>query len=309
MAVPKPSSVRRDLDGILILDKPAGITSNQALQRVKKLLRARKAGHCGSLDPLATGILPICLGQATRFSGYLLDADKTYLARCRLGQKTTTADAEGEVIEESAVSVDRSRVEAELEKGAGVRLEILPGMIPRFSVSACVVRGEGETVVYVDRIVADSRPMASYRHLLAKCFAPMVLWSGASENCSTANWFYSLQQTPHWSQATRDCQKFALAMMLPAAAVWEAAESAYRDLVHQQGWIETDQAIVAVRNRLAEQFAVPTSLVHHRLVGWPCHLYGRIAQALEAQEASLPPADWVADDGSYRQQLLFKTGG
>lgn len=111
----------RDIDGLLILDKPGGMTSNQALQRVKNLCRARKAGHCGSLDPLATGVLPICLGQATRFSGYLLGADKAYLATCRLGQTTTTADAEGELLHQAEVDVNPERLESVL---AGFRGEI-----------------------------------------------------------------------------------------------------------------------------------------------------------------------------------------
>lgn len=103
------SGAYRDVDGVLVLDKPAGITSNRALQRVRRLFQARKAGHCGSLDPLATGVLPICLGQATRFSGYLLGADKRYRATCRLGVTTTTGDAEGEIIETSEVAVDLDR--------------------------------------------------------------------------------------------------------------------------------------------------------------------------------------------------------
>ena len=126
MAEPKPSSVARDLDGILILDKPAGMTSNQALQRVKKLLCARKAGHCGSLDPLATGVLPLCLGQATKFSSYLLEADKTYLADCRLGQTTTTADAEGEIIDECEVAVERAQIEAILSRFRGDIQQVPP---------------------------------------------------------------------------------------------------------------------------------------------------------------------------------------
>lgn len=89
----------RDISGILLLDKPAGITSNRALQIVKRVYKANKAGHTGNLDPLATGLLPICLGEATKVSGYLLDSDKRYLASCTLGIKTNTADAEGEVIE------------------------------------------------------------------------------------------------------------------------------------------------------------------------------------------------------------------
>ncbi len=87
--------VRQDIDGIILLDKPIGMSSNRALQRVKGLLRARKAGHTGSLDPLATGMLPICLGEATKVSGYLLDADKLYRVRLAFGLATSTGDDEG----------------------------------------------------------------------------------------------------------------------------------------------------------------------------------------------------------------------
>ncbi|VAW59992.1 tRNA pseudouridine(55) synthase [hydrothermal vent metagenome] len=89
----------RAVHGVLLLDKPLKISSNHALQKVKRLFNAAKAGHTGSLDPLASGMLPICLGEATKISAFLLDADKTYRFKCRLGEKTTTGDAEGEVIE------------------------------------------------------------------------------------------------------------------------------------------------------------------------------------------------------------------
>lgn len=89
-------------DGVVLLDKPVGLSSNTALQKVKRLFGARKAGHTGSLDPLASGLLPICLGQATRFSGYLLDAPKGYEVRGQLGARTATGDAEGEVVETCA---------------------------------------------------------------------------------------------------------------------------------------------------------------------------------------------------------------
>ena len=85
----------RPVDGILLLDKPIGLSSNQALQRVKRALLAKKAGHTGSLDPLASGMLPLCFGEATKVAGYLLDADKTYRATVRLGERTATGDAEG----------------------------------------------------------------------------------------------------------------------------------------------------------------------------------------------------------------------
>lgn len=94
---------KRDISGILLLDKPTGLSSNAALQKVKRLFQAKKAGHTGSLDPLASGLLPICFGEATKFSQYLLDADKCYLATAQLGVTTTTGDAEGEVLNRAAV--------------------------------------------------------------------------------------------------------------------------------------------------------------------------------------------------------------
>lgn len=94
----------RELNGILLLDKPHGVSSNAALQKVKRLYKARKAGHTGSLDPIATGLLPICFGEATKISAYLLDANKSYWVRIRLGITTTTADAEGEVVETRPVT-------------------------------------------------------------------------------------------------------------------------------------------------------------------------------------------------------------
>src|SRR5207237_2058562 len=95
-ATPSVRSKRR-IDGVLLLDKPKGLSSNVALQQAKRLYRAEKAGHTGTLDPLATGLLPICFGEATKFAQLLLDADKTYVATLRLGLTTTTGDAEGEV--------------------------------------------------------------------------------------------------------------------------------------------------------------------------------------------------------------------
>jgi tRNA pseudouridine55 synthase len=89
----------REVDGIILLNKPQGLSSNQALQRVKHLYFAQKAGHTGSLDPMATGILPICIGEATKFSQYLLDSDKAYEATIELGIQTTTGDVEGDVLE------------------------------------------------------------------------------------------------------------------------------------------------------------------------------------------------------------------
>lgn len=117
----------RDVHGVMLLDKPTGLTSNQALQRVKRLLKARKAGHTGSLDPLATGLLPLCFGEATKISAYLLEADKRYRTVGRLGVRTNTADAEGEVIETRPVEAyDAATIDAVLERFRGTIEQIPP---------------------------------------------------------------------------------------------------------------------------------------------------------------------------------------
>jgi len=98
---------KKNINGILLLDKPIGLSSNQALQKIKWLLKAAKAGHTGTLDPLATGLLPLCFGEATKFAHFLTDADKTYVATIKLGATTTTGDAEGEVLTTNPVNVSR----------------------------------------------------------------------------------------------------------------------------------------------------------------------------------------------------------
>ena len=118
----------RNISGIVLLDKPLGITSNRALQIVKRLFKAAKAGHTGSLDPLATGLLPLCLGEATKVSGFLLDANKSYLATLKLGIKTFSADAEGEVIETRPVEkYTKKQINAAIEPFLG-DIEQIPPM-------------------------------------------------------------------------------------------------------------------------------------------------------------------------------------
>ena len=118
---------RRQVDGVLLLDKPLGMSSNTALQAARRLLNAAKAGHTGTLDPLATGLLPLCFGEATKFAGELLDADKSYRATMRLGIATDTADAEGAVISQCEVNVSEAELLAVLQRFCG-DIEQLPPM-------------------------------------------------------------------------------------------------------------------------------------------------------------------------------------
>lgn len=116
----------RDIDGILLLDKPAGLSSNGALQAVKRLYGACKAGHTGSLDPIATGLLPLCFGEATKVSQFMLDADKRYWARIRLGIETTSYDTEGEIVAEKSVDVSKKALEKALKSFEGEISQLPP---------------------------------------------------------------------------------------------------------------------------------------------------------------------------------------
>ncbi|WP_409269303.1 tRNA pseudouridine(55) synthase TruB [Massilia sp. BHUDP2] len=123
----RPPKKPRDLvDGVLLLDKPVGLSSNNALMKAKRVFNAKKAGHTGTLDPFATGLLPLCFGEATKFSQDLLEADKTYEATVHLGIMTTTGDTEGELIEQREVDVTREQVEAALARFRGPIFQVPP---------------------------------------------------------------------------------------------------------------------------------------------------------------------------------------
>lgn len=146
---------------MIVLDKPAGMSSSDAVQRVKRAFNARKVGHTGSLDPLATGVLPLCLGDATKFSQYLLNSDKRYLAHVRLGVSTDSGDADGEVLQEREVKgIDRSRLERALGAFRG-EIEQVPSM---FS----AVKHHGKPLYKLARqgieIERDARPVTIYRN-------------------------------------------------------------------------------------------------------------------------------------------------
>ncbi len=117
----------RDVTGIVVIDKPSGASSNQVLQQVKRLFNAKKAGHTGALDPLATGVLPICLGEATKVSAYLLESDKRYEVTCQLGIETDTGDSEGQIISQSSVpELDAAALTTTLDRFTGPQRQVPP---------------------------------------------------------------------------------------------------------------------------------------------------------------------------------------
>src|SRR5437588_1217478 len=143
------------MDGALLLDKPLGVSSNAALQQVKRLYGARKAGHAGTLDPLVSGLLLVLFGEATKFAGPLLDADKEYLATVKLGERTATADAQGEVLETKPVQVSEPQVLAVLHRFCG-SIEQVPPMhsaLKRGGVPLYKLARRGESVERAPRRV------------------------------------------------------------------------------------------------------------------------------------------------------------
>jgi tRNA pseudouridine55 synthase len=122
----RPKKVRDLVDGVLLLDKPVGLSSNDALIKTKRFMNAKKAGHTGTLDPFATGLLPLCFGEATKFSQDLLEADKTYETTVHLGIATNTGDTEGEAIATKDVNVSREQIEAVLAQFRGPIMQVPP---------------------------------------------------------------------------------------------------------------------------------------------------------------------------------------
>ena len=174
----RPKIPRRALDGVLLLDKPLGLSSNDALIRAKRLYLAKKAGHTGTLDPLATGLLPLCFGEATKFSQDLLEADKTYEATMRLGIRTTTGDAEGEAIDTRDVTCDEAQVLAAMANFRGEITQVPPMYsalkrdgkpLYEYARAGQTVEREGRQVtIHALDLIACALPLVTFRVTCSK---------------------------------------------------------------------------------------------------------------------------------------------
>ncbi len=148
----------RSINGIVLLDKPTDISSNHALQRVKRIFFANKAGHTGALDPLATGMLPVCLGEATKFSQFLLDSDKRYTVTATLGIRTTTSDSQGEVVEQRDVAVTPAQLEKALDSFRGDIMQV-PSMFSALKHKGQPLYKYAREGITIDR---EARPISVY---------------------------------------------------------------------------------------------------------------------------------------------------
>jgi tRNA pseudouridine55 synthase len=288
----KPRRPKRPIDGILLFDKPAGITSNQALQWVKHRYQAEKAGHTGSLDPLATGLLPICLGEATKFSHYLLEADKVYATRLRLGQQTNTADADGEVVREREVP---ALTEADFEQV----LTHFRGDIMQVPSMYSALKFEGRPLYEYARAGIDikrsARPVTIYR-LEVTAFAPPFVELEVS--CSKGTYIRNLVED---IGEAIGCGAHVTVLRRLAAGPFDLADAYSRDQVQSA---ENSAGFTQLDNMLLPSWA--------GLADWPrVELSGTSAYYLRhgnPVQAGLLPADHpvlIFEQGDTAEETRF----
>ncbi len=166
----RPKKKGRDVHGVFLLDKSQGVSSNDIMQKVKRLFNANKAGHTGALDPLATGMLPICLGEATKFSQFLLDSDKRYRVIAKLGERTDTSDADGQVVQTRDVNVDESHILTALDAFRGDILQV-PTMFSALKHNGKPLYEYARVGITVER---EARPITIFELLFVEYQAPYL---------------------------------------------------------------------------------------------------------------------------------------
>lgn len=166
----RPKKKGRDVHGVFLLDKSQGVSSNDIMQKVKRLFNANKAGHTGALDPLATGMLPICLGEATKFSQFLLDSDKRYRVIAKLGERTDTSDADGQVVQTRDVNVDESHILTALDAFRGDILQV-PTMFSALKHNGKPLYEYARAGITVER---EARPITIFELLFVEYQAPYL---------------------------------------------------------------------------------------------------------------------------------------
>ncbi|ACC70909.1 tRNA pseudouridine(55) synthase TruB [Paraburkholderia phymatum] len=265
----RPKVPRRALDGVLLLDKPVGLSSNDALIRAKRLYLAKKAGHTGTLDPLASGLLPLCFGEATKFSQDLLEADKTYEATMRLGIRTTTGDAEGEAIETRDVTCDQAAVEQRLVQFRGDIVQVPPmysalkrGGKPLYEYARAgqTVEREGRQVtIHALELIACDLPDVTFRVTCSKgtyvrtlaedigealgCGAHLVMLRRTGVGALTLANSVTLDALSDAAQSERDAWLQPVDALLSTFPSVQLDEEATRRFLHGQRLKLTDLAV------------------------------------------------------------------
>lgn len=267
---PQVKRIKRPIDGVLLLDKPLGYSSNQALQKVKWLFQAAKAGHTGTLDPLATGVLPICLGEATKFAQYLTDADKTYIARVQFGVTTTTGDAEGEVLARSPVAFNQAQLRGVLQQFEGT-IEQVP---PMYS----ALKHEGKALYTYARegveIERKARPV-HIRQITLNAYADGV--AEISVTCSKGTYIRTLaEDIGH----VLGCGAHLLALRRTATATYDITSTISLEALEQLTIAQRDQQLLPVDSAIEAipKIVLDADAAYYLLQGQPVWQSGKIPE-------------------------------
>ncbi len=234
---------KRDITGILLLDKPLGLSSNQALQNIKRLFNAKKAGHTGSLDPLATGMLPICFGEATKFSQYLLDAEKTYQVKMQLGVRTTTSDAEGEVVATKPVpTLSNTAIETVLQKFRGHIMQV-PSMFSALKFEGKPLYKYAREGITIDR---PARPIEIYS---LQCVQQAEDFLVLNVHCSKGTYVRTLVDD---IGELLGCGAHVIELRRLSVSKYSAEQMLTYDALESLTDVERDQQLIGVDTALAD---------------------------------------------------------
>lgn len=293
--------IKRPIDGVLLLDKPLGYSSNQALQKVKWLFQAAKAGHTGTLDPLATGVLPICLGEATKFAQYLTDADKSYVARVQFGVTTTTGDAEGEALTRSPVAFNQTQLLAVLQQFEGA-IEQVP---PMYS----ALKHEGKALyTYAREGVEIERQARSVhiRKITLSTYADGI--ADISVTCSKGTYIRTLGEDI--GQAL-GCGAHLLALRRTATASYGIAQTISLEALEQLTLAQRDQLLLPVDSAIENipQVVLNADVAYYVLQGQPVWQSGKIPEGdlrLYNEQQQFLGLGYLQPDGKIAPKRLLQ---
>lgn len=299
---PQVKRIKRPIDGVLLLDKPLGFSSNQALQKVKWLFQAAKAGHTGTLDPLATGVLPICLGEATKFAQYLTDADKTYIARVQFGVTTTTGDAEGEVLARSPVAFNQAQLLAVLQQFEGT-IEQVP---PMYS----ALKHEGKALYTYARegVEIERQPRSVHiRQITLNAYADGV--AEISVTCSKGTYIRTLAED---IGRALGCGAHLLALRRTATASYDIAQTISLEALEQLTLEQRDQLLLPVDSAIENipQVVLNADAAYYVLQGQPVWQSGKIPAGdlrLYNEQQKFLGLGYLQPDGKIAPKRLLQT--
>ncbi|EMY46041.1 tRNA pseudouridine(55) synthase TruB [Glaesserella parasuis] len=293
----RPKKKGRDVHGVFLLDKSQGVSSNDIMQKVKRLFNANKAGHTGALDPLATGMLPICLGEATKFSQFLLEADKRYRVIAKLGERTDTSDADGQVVQRREVKVDTSDVLAALEAFRGDILQV-PTMFSALKHNGKPLYEYARAGITVER---EARPITIFELLFVEYQAPYLT---LEVHCSKGTYIRTL--VDDLGEAL-GCGAHVTMLRRLAVADYPVEKmmslEALQNLAENQPLVELDQLLLPMDSAVARLPSLDLTDEQTKAVGFgqrvkfdnPQGIYGQV-RLFSAEKLFLGIAEITADN-------------